>query len=71
MRTSKKSNLRRWFSRHRRREISLDDGEPGFPAFGDALADSKETQYEQVLRQERMRAVQKALAEVRKAFAWR
>ncbi len=62
------SNLRRWFSRHRRHELSLDERETGSPALADALADSQETQYERVLRLERMRAVQKALSQVKESF---
>lgn len=62
------SNLRRWFSRHRRREVSLDGSEDGRPDLAATLADAQETQYEQVLRHERMRAVETALAQVKESF---
>lgn len=61
-------NLRRWFSRHRRREVSLDEGAEGRAELAATLADPQETQYEQVLRQERMRAVETALARVKESF---
>jgi len=62
------SNLRRWFSRHRGRELSLEGGEEGYPAMAATLADRHEDQYEQLLRQERMRVVEKALAQVKESF---
>ncbi|MBI3696001.1 MAG: sigma-70 family RNA polymerase sigma factor [Acidobacteria bacterium] len=62
------SNLRRWFSRHRRNETSLDEREQGCPALADVLADTQETQYERVLRHERMRAVETALSQVKESF---
>ena len=62
------SNLRRWFFRHRRRELSLEENEEGRPAFRDVLADTQESQYEMVLRRERMQAVEKALSQVKESF---
>ncbi len=62
------SNLRRWFSRHRRRELSLEDAEPGRPGLADLLTDSQETQFDFVLRRERRRQVEAALAEVPENF---
>ncbi len=62
------SNLRRWFSRHRRNELSLDEREQDHPSLADVLADTQETQYERVLRQERMRAVETALSQVKDSF---
>lgn len=62
------SNLRRWFSRHRRHELSLDETDGGGPSYASVLADPHENQYEQVLRQERMRAVEKALSQVKESF---
>lgn len=61
-------NLRRWFSRHRRREVSLDGAGEGHAELTATLADPQETQYEQVLRHERMRAVETALAQVKESF---
>ena len=62
------SNLRRWFSRHRRRELSLDDNNNGHLDVAATLADPQETAYERVLRQERMRVIGKALAQVKESF---
>ena len=62
------SNLRRWFSRHRRYELSLDEAEGAGASVAATLADPHETQYEQVLRHERMRAVERALSQVRESF---
>lgn len=61
-------NLRRWFSRHRRREVPLGEPAEGRPELAASLVDPQETQYEQVLRQERMRAVETALAQVNESF---
>jgi RNA polymerase sigma-70 factor (ECF subfamily) len=62
------SNRRRWFGRHRRRETPLEDREDGAPAVADLVADRHENQYEQLLRRERMQAVEKALSEVQESF---
>ncbi|MBI3664761.1 MAG: sigma-70 family RNA polymerase sigma factor [Acidobacteria bacterium] len=62
------SNLRRWFFRHRRGEFSLEENHEGRAAFLDVLVDTQENQYEQVLRQERMRAVEKALFQLKESF---
>ena len=62
------SNLRRWFSRHRRLEVSLEAAEPGRPALTELMADSQETQFDFVLRRERRRQVETALAEVPENF---
>ena len=62
------SNRRRWFSRHRRREMSLDDHAEGAPAAAELLADPQENQYEQLLRQERRRALETALAGLQESF---
>lgn len=62
------SNLRRWFSRHRRHELSLDDAGNDRPAVAATLVDPQETQYEQVLRHERMRVLEKALSQVKESF---
>ena len=60
------SNLRRWFARHRRWEFPLEDGERG--SMADLLADPQEDQFEQVLRRERIEAVEKALSQVKGCF---
>lgn len=62
------SNLRRWFSRHRRHELSLDEPQEGRQSYAATVADPGETQYEQVLRHERMRAVEQALSQVKESF---
>jgi RNA polymerase sigma-70 factor (ECF subfamily) len=62
------SNLRRWFCRHRRNEVSLDDGPQGRIGFAGTLPDRRESQYEHVLRQERMRAVEVALSQIKESF---
>lgn len=62
------SNFRRWFSRHRRGELSLDEQEPGRPALADTLEDRQESQYEQVLRQERRLVIERALAQINDSF---
>jgi len=62
------SNLRRWFSRHRRWELSLDERSEGAKSLSDQLADPQESQYELALRHERLRAVEAALAQVKEGF---
>jgi RNA polymerase sigma-70 factor (ECF subfamily) len=62
------SNRRRWFGRHRKRETPLEDRQDGVPAVADVVADRQESQYEQLLRQERMQALEKALSEVQESF---
>ena len=62
------SNLRRWFWRHRRGELSLDGNEDGGNGLGNTLASSEETPYEWTLRQERIRAVEAALSQVQGNF---
>ncbi len=59
------SNLRRWFSRHRRHQLSLDE-QPiaGAPSLAETLADQQENQYDRLLRQERMQVIERALAQV-------
>ncbi len=61
-------NRRRWFSRHRRRETSLEEREESSPPVADLLADPRENQYEQLLRRERLQAVERALAEIQETF---
>lgn len=61
-------NRRRWFSRHRRRETSLEEREEGSPSVADLLSDPRENQYEQLLRLERKQAVERALAEIQETF---
>jgi RNA polymerase sigma-70 factor (ECF subfamily) len=62
------SNRRRWFSRHRRRETSLDDHAEGAPAASEQLVDPQESQYERLLREERHRALETALAGLSESF---
>ena len=62
------SNFRRWFSRHRRGELSLDEEEPGRLALADTLEDRQENQYEQVLRRERMQVIERALGQINGSF---
>lgn len=62
------SNFRRWFSRHRRGELSLDEQEPGRLALADTLEDRQENQYEQVLRRERMQVIERALGQINGSF---
>ena len=59
------SNLRRWFSRHRRRQLSLDEQPAaGALSLAETLADQQENQYDRLLRQERMEVIERALAQV-------
>lgn len=62
------SNRRRWFSRHRWRETPLEEREGGSPSVADLLADPQENQYEQLLRRERMQAVENALSQIQDSF---
>ncbi len=62
------SNFRRWFSRHRCGELSLDEKEKGRNGFADTLQDGQESQYEQVLRHERIRAIERALSQVHEPY---
>ena len=61
-------NRRRWFSRHRRRETSLEEREEGSPSVAELLSDPRENQYEQLLRRERIQAVERGLAEIPETF---
>lgn len=61
-------NRRRWFSRHRRREESLEAPEKGGRSAADRLADPRQDQYERVLQTERILAVERALAQVPEIF---
>ena len=61
-------NRRRWFARHRRREIPLEEREEGSPSLADSLSDPRENQYEQLLRRERIQAVERALGEIQDTF---
>jgi RNA polymerase sigma-70 factor, ECF subfamily len=61
-------NRRRWFARHRRRETSLEEQQDGAPSVADLLSDPRDNQYEQLLRRERIQAVERALAEVQESF---
>ena len=59
------SNLRRWFSRHRRHQLSLDEQPAGgAPSLAETLADQQENQYDLLLRQERRQVIERALAQV-------
>jgi RNA polymerase sigma-70 factor (ECF subfamily) len=62
------SNLRRWFSRHRRGQFSLDDSEEGSGALLETLPDRHENQFDHLLRQERRRTIEQALAQVPENF---
>ena len=62
------SNLRRWFFRHRRNELPLDERVEGSPALADVLPDDQESQYDLVLRYERIRAVETALSQMKESF---
>lgn len=67
------SNQRRWWGRHRRRELSLetplaltDDG--GETTLGTTLVDGLESPYQQAVNRELHAAVQRALAEIPVVF---
>ncbi len=62
------SNLRRWFSRHRRSELSLNYDERGRYGVADLVCDTQETQFDRLLRRERMRAVEEALSGLKECF---
>jgi RNA polymerase sigma-70 factor (ECF subfamily) len=62
------SNFRRWFSRHRRGELSLDEQEQGRPALTDILEDQQANQYDRLLQRERMQVIERALAQVNESF---
>ena len=61
-------NRRRWFGRHRRLEVSLEERQEGMSAVADLLADPQESQYEQLLRRERREALERALLQVNEIF---
>lgn len=68
------SNQRRWWSRHRRRELSLEtplslsNDEPDEKTLGTSLVDSGESPYESTANEELHAVVQAALAEVPVTF---
>jgi RNA polymerase sigma-70 factor (ECF subfamily) len=61
-------NRRRWFARHRRRETPLEQREEGSPSLADSLSDPRENQYDELLRRERIQAVERALGEIQDTF---
>ena len=62
------ANRRRWFSRHRSRETSLEEWQDSALPTADRLADPQEDQFAELLRRERMQAVEQALAQIPHGF---
>jgi len=64
-------NQRRWFTRHRKREVEIDapaDENRGGRNYGDTLPDPGRSPYEQVLRGETMALIEAALARIKPVF---
>jgi len=61
-------NYRRWFTRHRQKEVGLETGEDGLRDYGDVLPDSGRTPYELTLNEERHRVLEAALQDLNPIF---
>ena len=61
-------NHRRWFLRHRRKEVALEDDTEGTPNFGEILSDSRRSPFDHVFDHEKQAMIAEALARVNPAF---
>jgi len=61
-------NARRWFFRHRRREVELDTGPEETRNWKETLADNGRSPYEEVLDRERHMAIEAALEKINPIF---
>jgi len=64
-------NQRRWFSRHRKREVEMDapaDEDAGGRNYSDTLPDPGKSPYEEVLHGETMALIEEALARIKPVF---
>jgi len=61
-------NYRRWFTRHRQKEVGLETDEEGLCNYGDVLPDSGRTPYELTLNEERHRVLEAALQDLNPIF---
>ena len=61
-------NYRRWFTRHRRKEVGLETGEEGLCNYGDVLPDPGRTPYELALNEERHKVLEAALQDLNPIF---
>ncbi|MGH9722679.1 MAG: sigma-70 family RNA polymerase sigma factor [Bryobacteraceae bacterium] len=60
-------NHRRWFFRHRRKEVML-DGEPDTPAFGESVSDQSRSPFDCVFDREKHTMIEDALTRINPAF---
>lgn len=61
-------NHRRWFSRHRKKEIGLDVEEEGSPNWSDVLSDPCRSPFDEVANHETRALVEQALTEIAPVF---
>lgn len=61
-------NYRRWFSRHRRQEVVLDDDNEGGNHFGDTVPDRGRSPYDYALDGEKRVMIEDALAQINPMF---
>jgi RNA polymerase sigma-70 factor, ECF subfamily len=61
-------NQRRWFSRHRRREVGLDDEDQASRPWLDSISDPARDPYELALNEERHQLIESSLREINADF---
>ncbi|HUE01136.1 MAG TPA: sigma-70 family RNA polymerase sigma factor [Bryobacteraceae bacterium] len=61
-------NQRRWFFRHRHREVGIEDEQEDSRSRADTLADAAQSPYDYVLDQEQQSLVEEALARINPTF---
>lgn len=61
-------NHRRWFSRHKRQEVGLEDEEPGNRSYQEVLPDQGWSPFDIVLNQEKHTLVERALGGLKPVF---
>lgn len=62
-------NYRRWFSRHRSQEVTLEEEKDGAPGLGERLSDSGRSPFDHVLDREKHAMIQEALAGINPTFS--
>ena len=61
-------NHRRWFARHCKREVSLEDDRPDHPGLLEYTADPGQSPYEQALNSEHRALIERALTKINPVF---
>lgn len=61
-------NRRRWFGRHRRPEVGLENGDENGRSYADCLSDASRSPFDLVLNEERREAIERSLANLNPVF---